>query len=388
MNKPKSIKIPFNVPFVSSSAHRYILDSINSKFHCGNGPFAKKCIAFLKEKYSFNEVFLTPSGTDALEMGALLAGLNPGDEVVLPSYTFSSTANAIVLRGAKPVFCEIDSKTMNIDVNKIPSLITEKTKMILPIDYAGIPCEIDRILEIANQHKITVMQDAAQSLNSFTREKACGAEAPLVAFSFHETKNFTCGEGGALVVNNPEWVEKANYIQEKGTDRSLVLKGVKNKYSWVNVGSSFLMSDILAAMLYSQFEDIDYINSQRGKVVDAYYKLFNEYEQLGFVSVPKINNTSRVNNHAFFVIFDTEKNQELFLKLLKDRDVSAYIGYVPLHSSPFGRSFGYSENDLPLTEELSRKLVRLPLYVDLAQNDLLSYCIDSMTNVLLEIYKC
>ena len=218
--------------------------------------------------------FLVPSGTAALEMGALLADISPGDEVILPSYTFSSTVNAIVIFGAKPVFCEIDKDTMNIDVSKIEALITPKTKMIIPIDYAGVSCEIDKIMTIANKYNLIVMQDCAQSYGSFYNGKPCGTQAHLATFSFHETKNFNSGEGGALVVNKEEWCERAHFLQEKGTDRRLVLKGVKNKYSWVDKGSSYLLSDLLASVLLAQLEKGDEIKELRAKITDAYTTLF------------------------------------------------------------------------------------------------------------------
>ena len=213
----------------------------------------------MKDKYGFEHAYLVPSGTAALEMGAMLANIGPGDEVILPSYTFSSTVNSIVIFGAVPVFCEVEPDTMNIDVNKIESLITPRTKMILPIDYAGVPCDIDEIMEIANRHKLLVMQDCAQSYGSYYKGKPSGSIPHLATFSFHETKNYSAGEGGCLVVNVPEWAERASFLQEKGTDRSLVINGMKNKYSWVDKGSSYLLSDVQAALLYSQLEKEDEI---------------------------------------------------------------------------------------------------------------------------------
>jgi dTDP-4-amino-4,6-dideoxygalactose transaminase len=340
----------------------------------------------MKERYGFHEVFLVPSGTDALEMGALLADLRPGDEVILPSYTFSSTANAIVLCGAKPVFCEVESRTMNIDVDRIEELVTEKTKMILPIDYAGIPCEMDTINAIAKRHHLIVMDDAAQSFHSFYKGGACGTGVDLATFSFHETKNLSCGEGGALVVNRPEWVERARFLQEKGTDRSLVLSGVKSKYGWVDKGSSFLLSDILAAMLWAQLNNVDQIVQKRNKVAEEYRKLYQPYEDRGFLSIPHAPTDTDLNGHAFFVIFDTDANKDSFLSRLRDRRVHAYIGYVPLHSSKMGLSFGYRPSDLPVTEALANRVVRLPFYTALADEGL-DYCIEAMHDVLDSIYS-
>ena len=239
------MKIPFNIPYLIENTHDYVHDALKSRKHCGNHAFAQKCIQLMKETYGFHEILLTTSCTTAMEMGALLADLKSGDEVIMPSYTFSSTANAVVLRGAKPIFCEVIPDTMNIDVSRIESLISKNTKMIAPIDYAGIPCDIEGIMMIAKKYDLMVMQDAAQSFHSFHYNgKPCGSTATLAAFSFHESKNINCGEGGALIINDPNLVERAHFLQEKGTDRSLVLKGVKNKYNWVDLGSSFLMSDI------------------------------------------------------------------------------------------------------------------------------------------------
>ena len=380
------MKIPFNIPFLPKNTRVYVKEALKSRNHCGNHAFGLRCIEFMKERYGFHEVFLTTSCTTAMEMGALLADLKPGDEVILPSYTFSSTANAVVLRGAKPIFCEVTPDTMNIDVGMIESLISERTKMIAPIDYAGIPCEIDTIMELANKYNLIVMQDAAQSLHSFHKNgKPCGAVPTLAAFSFHETKNINCGEGGALVVNDPNLVERAHFLQEKGTDRSLVLKGVKSKYSWVDLGSSFLLSDILAAMLLSQFEQVEEIVKKRGAVTQAYKNIFQPYAEKDYLQIPVIPKEVVVNNHAFFVIFDTEEHQRQFISLLMRKNIYAYIGYLPLHSSPMGQRFGYNANDLPVTEDLASRIVRLPFYTDL-QDESLEYCIEGMRSVLGSIY--
>ncbi len=381
------MKIPFNIPYLPKNINKYINQALDSKQHCGNYSFADSCIKLMKEKYNFNEIFLTTSCTTAMEMGALLANLKDGDEVILPSYTFSSTANAILLRGAKPIFCDVTSDTMNLDVNKIETLITENTKMILPIDYAGIPCQIDKISILAKKYNLIVMQDAAQSYHSFHKdEKPCGSVPALAAFSFHETKNINCGEGGALVVNDPALVERANFLQEKGTDRSLVLKGVKSKYSWVDLGSSFLLSDILAAMLLCQIENVESIVKKREAITNAYKKLLQPYADSDLLQIPIIPKGTKINNHAFFVIFDTEDNQKEFINLLKEKNIYAYIGYLPLHSSPMGKKLGYKKNDLALTEDLASRIVRLPFYTDL-QGESLEYCISGMQTVLRKLYN-
>jgi dTDP-4-amino-4,6-dideoxygalactose transaminase len=382
----KTMKILFNKPYLTGNEENNILNALKNKQHCGNHKFGKLCIELMKEKHILGDVFLVPSGTAALEMGALLANLEADDEVILPSYTFSSTANAIVLRGAKPIFCEVDTDTMNIDYNKIENLITSRTKMIVPIDYAGIPCIIDKIMEIAKKHNLIVMHDTAQSYGSYYKGKATGAWADLAAYSFHETKNITCGEGGALVINRTEWIERANFLQEKGTDRSLVLNGVKSKYHWVDYGSSFLLADILAAHLYAQIENEKEIKEKRSKITEAYNILLQPYVAKGVLRIPKVESYMEINHHAFWIIFDTQNNKEMFINLLRERNVYAYIGYMPLHSSPMGKKFGYIAKDLPITEELGNKLVRLPFYADLADEGL-NYCLDAMSDVLKVIYS-
>jgi len=378
--------IPFNRPYISSKEEKYILEALHSARHSGNNAFGQRVISFLKEKYSFQEVFLTPSCTAAMEMGALLAGISPGDEVILPSYTFSSTVNAVVIFGATPVFCEVDPATLNIDVSKIEGLISSKTKMIIPIDYGGISCEIDKIMEIAERHQIIVMQDSAQSFGGYFRGKANGSIPHLAAFSFHETKNMNAGgEGGGLVVNVPEWRQKAYFMQEKGTDRRLVLDGVKSKYSWVEKGSSYLLSDILAAGLLAQLEDEEIILAKRKKVTDAYYSIFQTYHDKGNLTIYQPENHIKPNHHAFWVVFDSSQNRSRFMESLRKDDVHVYIGYLPLHSSPMGQKFGYKAEDLSLTEDIASKVVRLPFYAGMA-DDGLDYNIEKMTAVLKEIY--
>lgn len=377
--------IPFNKPYLTGKENIYLKQVMGSYSYCGNGEFSRKCIDLLKKKYNFGEVFLTPSCTAALEMGTMLADIGPGDEVILPSYTFSSTANAVVRQGALPVFCDIESRTMNIDVEKISGLITKKTKMIIPIDYAGIPCEIDEIMTIAKKFNLVVMVDAAQSIHSSYKNRPAASIPDMAAFSFHESKNLSCGEGGALIVNKPEWVERAFFLQEKGTDRKLVLDGVRSKYHWVDVGSSFLLSDILSAMLLAQIESVEKIVEKRGKITKAYIDLFSPFEKKGYLNIPHPPIHVGINNHAFFVIFNTSGNRQKFLSQLREKDIHAYIGYMPLHSSPMGQKFGYRVQDLSLTESLASRIVRLPFYAALS-NKGLEYCIQAMKSVLISIY--
>ena len=378
--------IPFNKVYHTKNEEEYVLEALRSGKHCGNHQFCSKVTDLMKQKHNFNEVFLVPSGTAALEMGAVLADIKPGDEVILPSYTFRSTVNAVILFGAIPVFCEIEKETMNIDATKIEALITPKTKMILPIDYAGISCDIDEIMSIAEKHNLIVMQDCAQSYGTYYKGKASGTQAHLAAFSFHETKNFNAGEGGALVVNKKDWLERAHFIQEKGTDRRLVIKGVKSKYSWVDKGSSYLLSDILAAMLLSQLEEEDKMKALRSNITKGYTTLFNSYVERNQLSIFKVPKNVQINHHAFWVIFDSQENAELFMAGLREKTIYAYIGYMPLHSAPMGLEYGYDKNDLPLTEDLGKRIVRLPFYTELGEIGL-DYCINEMSNQLNKIYS-
>ncbi|PLX10900.1 MAG: dTDP-4-amino-4,6-dideoxygalactose transaminase [Marinilabiliales bacterium] len=380
------MKILLNKPYITSKEEKYIVEALHSARHSGNNAFGKKAIDHLKGKYGFSEIFLTPSCTSAMEMGALLANISPGDEVILPSYTFSSTVNAIVIFGGKPVFCEIDSETLNIDVTKIEELITSKTKMILPIDYAGISCEIDAIMDIANKHNLIVMQDCAQSFGGFFKGKPNGSIPHLAAFSFHETKNMNAGgEGGGLVVNMPEQIQRAYFMQEKGTDRRLVLDGVKSKYSWVEKGSSYLLSDILAAGLLGQLECEDDILAKRKQVTEVYYDVFTDYKNAGKLNIYIPQKHIQTNHHAFWVVFDTSENRTKFMSRLREIDIHVYIGYLPLHSSPMGIKFGYKAEDLHITESIASRVVRLPFYAGMADEGL-EYTKVNMQKVLKEIY--
>lgn len=378
--------IPFHKTYSSSKDEEYILEAFRSTHHSGNVDFGQRAISFMRKKYGYQEIFLSPSGTASLEMGVLLAGLKPGDEVILPSYTFSSTVNSVVIFGCIPVFCEIDENTMNIDVSKIEELITPKTKMILPIDYAGNSCEMDEIMRISKKYNLIVMQDSAQSYGGFYKNRANGSIPHLAAFSFHETKNLNSGgEGGGLVVNVEEWQQRASFMQEKGTDRRLVLDGIKSKYSWVEVGSSYLLSDILAAALLAQLEIEDEIIEKRRVVTNAYFNLFQPFFKSGKLKIYQPKKHIVGNHHAFWVVFDSVKNKLVFIEKLKNFNIQVFIGYMPLHSAPMGAKFGYKPEDLPITESAAARLVRLPFYTSLADEGL-DYTIEKMSIVLKEIY--
>lgn len=379
------MKIPFNKVYLTGDEDAYVLKAVHSGLQCGNHQFCERVIELMKDKYGFQQVYLTPSGTAALEMGAVLAGIEHGDEVILPSYTFSSTVNSVVLFGAKPVFCEVDPLTMNIDVSKIESLITAKTKMIVPIDYAGLSCDIEAIMDIANRHNLIVMQDCAQSYGTFYKGKPCGTVPHLATFSFHETKNFSAGEGGALICNVPDWELRAHFLQEKGTDRRLVLNGMKNKYSWVDKGSSYLLSDVLAAMLLAQLEHEDEIRKKRSMVTNMYKEVFTPYFEKGVVGIMQPREYDDLNHHAYWVLFDTLENRTMFMSRCKEYDIYVYIGYMPLHSSPYGLRLGYKADDLPITESIGSRIARLPYYTGMADG-CLEYTSKIMKMVLEGIY--
>lgn len=379
------MKIPFNKVYLTGDEERYVIDALHSGQLCGNHKYCKKVLDLIRSKYGFESAFLVPSGTAALEMGVVLANLQPGDEVILPSYTFSSTVNAVVLFGGKPVFCEVDPTTMNIDHTRIEALITPRTKMIIPIDYAGVPCEIDDIMEIANKHHLIVLQDCAQSFGSYYKGKPCGSHPHIAAFSFHETKNYCAGEGGLLVVNVPEWHQRATFLQEKGTDRSLVINGQKNKYSWVDKGSSYLLSDMLAAMLYAQLEHEEDIKAKRGKLTEAYNNLFSPYAEKNIIGVFQPKEYMKLNHHAYWAVFPTSEDRQIFMSRLKEKDIYVYIGYMPLHSAPYGLKLGYKPEDLPITEDLGNRITRLPFFTSLADEGL-DYTIENMKNVLVDMY--
>lgn len=379
------MKVPFNKVYLTGKEDEYVLEAIHSRMQCGNHQFCTRVIELMKQAYGFSQVYLTPSGTAALEMGAVLAGIEPGDEVILPSYTFSSTVNAVVLFGAKPIFCEIDPRTMNIDTTKIEALITPKTKMIVPIDYAGLSCDIDAIMDIANRHHLIVMQDCAQSYGSKYRNRPCGTVPHLATFSFHETKNYSAGEGGALICNIPEWELRAHFLQEKGTDRRLVLNGMKNKYSWVDKGSSYLLSDVLAAMLYAQLENESAIRAKRAQITNMYAKLFQPYYDKGLLGVMQPTAQDEINHHAYWVLFNTPEERQHFMDGCRKYEIYVYIGYMPLHSAPYGLELGYKPDSLPITESIGARIARLPFYTDMVDGAL-EYVQENMKSVLREMY--
>ncbi len=378
------MKIPFNKPYITGNEIIYMEKALHSGKQSGNYHFSSKVKELMKLKYGLEGVFLTPSCTAALEMGALLCGIQPGDEVIMPSYTFSSTANSVLIFGGVPIFCEVNPRDMNIDVSKIESLITPKTKMIIPIDYAGVPCDKDVIMRIADKYNLIVMQDCAQSYGSLYNNEISGKKPHLARYSFHETKNYSCGEGGALVVNEISWRERASFIMEKGTDRNKVIKGIQNRYSWIDKGSSYLLSDILAAMLLAQLEAEEDILCQRHSLIQSYRNLFLPFQKRGVLTFSQYQDDKIPNSHAFWVIFSDNSIRKRFIDKMEKVGISAYIGYVPLHSSKMGGVLGYSPKDLHLTDELASRLVRMPVFAGILEKEI-DYILEETQKILKKI---
>ena len=372
------MKIPFNKPPYTGNEEKYVIESMKSSKISGDGEFTKKCHKWFEEKLECKKALLTTSCTHALEMAAILLDIKEGDEVIMPSYTFVSTANAFVLRGAKIVFVDIRPDTMNIDETKIEEAITSKTKVIVPVHYAGVACEMDTIMDIAKRYNLFVVEDAAQGMMSKYKDKALGTIGHLGAFSFHETKNYTsAGEGGLLIINDDKFKERAEIIREKGTNRSLFFRGMVDKYSWVDVGSSYLMNDVSAAYLWGNLEFADEINRNRLNSWQKYYDGLKELENKDCIELPKIPDGCIQNAHMFYIKVKDLEERTALLDYLKENDIGAVFHYVPLHSAPAGLKFGRFDGVDEFTTCESERLVRLPMYFRL-ERDKLSKIIDSI----------
>ncbi len=361
--------IKFNVPPYVGTELRYIREAIESEKICGDGKFTKKCDAWIEKRFRAEKAFLTSSGSAALDMAAFLCEIFPGDEVILPSYTFSSTANAFVLAGAKLVFVDIRPDTMNIDETKIEDAITDKTKVIVPVHYAGVACEMDVIMDIARRHGILVVEDAAQGIMSKYKGKALGTIGDFGCFSFHETKNYSMGEGGAIVINNPSYIERAEILREKGTNRSKFFRGQVDKYTWVDFGDSYLPSELNAAYLWAQLERADDINENRIGTWKRYYEAFKPLEAKGKVEIPFIPEGCVHNAHMFYIKLRDLQERTDFISYLREQDILSVFHYVPLHSAPAGMKYGrFYGRDVYTTKE-SERLTRLPLYNGMTDED-------------------
>ncbi|MYM30235.1 dTDP-4-amino-4,6-dideoxygalactose transaminase [Duganella sp. CY15W] len=359
--------IPFNKPFMTGRELWYIAQAHTNGHLSGDGQFTKKCHAWLEQRTGAKRALLTHSCTAALEMAALLADLQPGDEVIMPSYTFVSTANAFVMRGAVPVFVDIRPDTLNIDETKIEAAITPRTKVIAPVHYAGVACEMDTIMDIAQRHNLIVIEDAAQGIMSTYKGKPLGTIGHMGAYSFHETKNIIAGEGGALLVSDPQLAERAEIIREKGTNRSQFFRGQVDKYTWVDIGSSYLPGEVIAAFLWAQMEEADSITARRLALWDKYHEALAPLEAQGRLRRPVVPEGCTHNAHMYYILLDSLEQRTRVLANMKSQGVNCVFHYVPLHSAPYGVKNSRHHGDMQHTNQQSDNLLRLPLWVGLEE---------------------
>ena len=361
--------IPFNRPLIVEKSAEYMRQAMANMHLSGDGPFTKECQALLETQLGAAQVLLTTSCTDALEMSALLLDLQPGDEVIVPAFTFVSTVNAFVLRGVRPVFADIRPDTLNLDEQLLEKLITPRTRAIVPVHYAGIGCELDVIGRIASRHGIAVVEDNAHGLMGKYRGRYLGTFGALATQSFHETKNFSCGEGGALIVNEPQFIERAEILREKGTNRSRFYRGQVDKYSWVDLGSSFLPSDLLAAFLLAQLEERRWIQARRRRIWETYAERLDAWARAAAVRLPTVPPHCEQAYHLFYLLMPTLEQRQMLIAHLAQRGIASVFHYLPLHLSEMGHRFGGRAGDCPITEAVSDRLLRLPFYTDLTETD-------------------
>jgi dTDP-4-amino-4,6-dideoxygalactose transaminase len=354
--------IPFNKPHSTGRELGYIQEAINNGHLSGNGPFDRRCVRWLEETVGCRRAFLTSSGTSALEMAMLLAGLGPGDEVIMPSFTFVTTASAVALRGAVPVFVDIRPDTLNMDPEAVEQALTPRTRAVVPVHYAGVGCDMDALMRLADDRGLSFIEDASHALLSTNSGRPLGSFGALACLSFHETKNVTSGEGGALLVNVDELVERAEVIQHKGTNRSQFFRGEVDRYTWIELGSSFLNSEVNAAFLWAQLESAREITSRRLEIWSDYHERFADLERRGVARRPVIPDSSTHNGHMYYLLLENEGERDRLIEGLAERGVHAVFHYVPLHSSPAGRRYGRAARPLPVTDAASARLVRLPLW--------------------------
>jgi dTDP-4-amino-4,6-dideoxygalactose transaminase len=362
-------RIPFNKPFLVGRELDSIAQAVALGNLAGDGRFTQSCCRLLEQRLGINRVLLTPSCTAALEMAALLCDLEPGDEVILPSFTFVSTASAFVRAGARPVFVDIRADTLNLDEKLIEAAVNERTKVIVPVHYAGVACEMDRIREIARAHRLLVVEDAAQAVNSFYRGKAIGSLGDVGCYSFHETKNFISGEGGALCVNRPDLVERAEILRDKGTNRQKFFRGQVDKYTWVDVGSAYVPSELVGAFLFGQLEMMQAISDRRRQIYEYYQQSLQPLADEGLVRLPTVPEGCTQNFHLFYLLTRDAKTRDGLLAHLNSRGIGAVFHYVPLHSSPMGRKLGCDARPLPVTDAVSACLIRLPFYYTITTDE-------------------
>lgn len=364
--------IPFNKPFLTGKEAHYMYQAVYTGKLSGNGVFTKKCQQFFEERYGFKKCILTTSGTDALEMAAILCDVKPGDEVIVPSYTFVSSALAFVRQGAKIVFADSCEDNPNIDADKIEALITPKTKVIVPVHYAGVACDMDKIMDIANRHGILVVEDAAQAIDSYYKGKPLGGIGHFGCFSFHETKNVTAGgEGGLLVVNDERFIRRAEIIWEKGTNRAEFFRGMVNKYGWVDTGSSFLPAEINSAFLWAQLESLDMIQNRRKEIWEQYYDGLKDLAAQGYFSMPNIPEYATNNAHMFYLVCRSLEERTQLISYLKEKGIGAVFHYLSLHLSDYYRSVEKTIPNLPNCDKFADRLVRLPMFFELRDEEVL-----------------
>lgn len=363
------MRIPFNQPPKSSNEEKYILQAIANKKLSGEGHFNKKCAEWFNQNLPTLMTIITPSCTSALEMAMVLTNIGPGDEVILPSFTFTSTANVVALYGATPVFVDVDARTMNIDPKAIEKAINPRTKVIMPVHYAGVGCEMDAIMDLAEKHKIWVVEDAAQGIFASYKGKALGTWGHMAAFSFHETKNIVCGEGGALTINDPTLVARAEIVRDKGTNRQQFLNGQVDKYTWQDKGSSYLLSELAAAFLLAQLEDGELITNQRRQVWQRYYDGLATLEKAGRLQRMIVPQEAKPNAHIFYMLLNSAEVRADLWKYLKEHGIQSTTHYVPLHSAPAGVRYGRVAGAMTITDDLANRLLRLPLFADLSIED-------------------
>lgn len=361
--------INFNEPIFIGTEFGYMKQAVDNKKLCGDGEFTKKCNVWMENRFRAKKVMLTTSGSTALDMAAILCDLKPGDEVILPSYTFSSTANSFVLAGATLVFVDIRPDTMNIDEKKIEAAITDKTKVIVPVHYAGVACEMDTIMDIAKKHNLMVVEDAAQGVMSTYKGRALGTIGDFGCFSFHETKNYSMGEGGAILINNEEYIERAEILREKGTNRSKFFRGQVDKYTWVDFGDSYLPSELNAAYLWAQLEVADEINKNRLTTWNRYHDELKQYADSGRIEMPTIPKDCVHNAHMFYIKLKDLSDRTEYIKTMRENEIGCVFHYVPLHSAPAGIKFGRFDGEEVYTTLESERLVRLPMYYGLKEQD-------------------
>ena len=383
MDNSKGSKIPYNKPFIAGRELYYIAQAVTKDAHLsGDGQFTKKCHQWFEQQLGCKKALLTHSGTAALEMTAILCDIKPGDEIIMPSFTFVSTANSFVIRGGTPVFIDIRPDTLNMDENLIEQAITPKTRAIVPVHYAGVTCEMDAILEIAKARGLVVIEDAAQALLSTYKGKYLGTIGDFGCLSFHETKNIISGEGGALLINREEFIERAEIVREKGTNRSKFFRGEIDKYTWVDVGSSYLPTELVGAFLFAQLELAEKIISRRCEIFQNYYDSLEDLEQKGFIRRPYVGEACTCNGHIFYVITRSLEERTEMIHFLRERNIHAVFHYIPLHSSPAGMKYGRIGGDLKNTEHISNRILRLPMYYEMTDQD-----IDRVTTALKLYYS-